>query len=75
MSYRKNVMEPSGIPLHGSQMRETRRTFYAACGCMLQLLAQMPERMSEDDAAAALEAMHQESFAFMARMLVGEEGY
>lgn len=75
MSYRKDVLEASGVEPQGVQMQESRRTFYSACGCMLQLLAQMPERMSEDDAARALDAMHTEAFTFMARVMIGEEGY
>lgn len=73
-SYRANVLEPSGI-VGGVQLRETRRTFYSACGCMLQLLAQLPNHMSEDDAARAMCNMNAEAFEFVQKVLQDEPGY
>jgi hypothetical protein len=73
-SYRANVLEPSGIN-GGVQLQETRRTFYAACGCMLNLLAQMPQQLSEDGAAQALADMSAEAFEFMVKVFNGREGY
>jgi hypothetical protein len=73
-SYRANVLEPSGIT-GGLQLQETRRTFYAACGCLLNLLAQMPQQLSEEGAAQALADMGAESFEFMVKVMAGREGY